>query len=429
MSTAIASVPKSGAPTVLKVRVDEFRAHPIPGVEGAKVGSCYISAADLIIHLPFDKWLQVNPRVPSRNAKGVLSGHVVKGIQDTLTGDPQDFALKCLGLFVLVEEMEHERKPGGAGELRLTLSNADCHGLCNGGHVYAAIRDFADREGVEAVESAFVRMHIYQGVPADKVIEIAEGMNRSKQVDDPSLADLAGYYDPIKEVMSDETGGDQIAYHQGENGAYYVPDIIRVIMFFNRERFDDSKHPNTLYRQQKVMVRQFKDDCQKSPSPIEALIPKLPEFLRLADNICMATPGAASKLSPPFEFGRMKVDPHKSARAGSKEHRDTPLYFIGKTMDYKVANGWLMPMVAAFRANLQWDLSAGVCEWHEPIDVLLNAVIGDLVRICIQEHKEGTKPDEIGRKSSVYEQCYDKVERYLDKLEIERLRSEDGGLG
>jgi hypothetical protein len=88
-----------------------------------------------------------------------------------------------------------------------------------------------------------------------------------------------------------------------------------------------------------------------------------------------------------------------------------------------------MPMLAAFRANVQWNLSEGVCEWHEPIDELLNAVIGDLVRICVQEHKERVKPDEIGRKPSVYEQCYDKVERYLDKLEIERLRSEDGRSG
>lgn len=427
MATAVNSARKSGAPTILNVRADEFRSHPIPGVKGAKVGSCYVSAADLVDQLHLDEWLKVNPRVPSRNAKGVLSGHVVKGIQDTLREDPQDFALKCLGLFLLVEEMEHERMPGGRGELRLTLSDPDCHGLCNGGHAYAAIRDFADREGTEAAEDAYVRIHIYQGVPAEKVIEIAEGMNRSKQVDDPSLADLAGYFADIRSVMDGRTGYDQIAYHQGQDGAYYITDIVRVLMFFNKDRFDDKKHPHTLYRQQKVMVRQFKEDCDKSPSSMkDILIPKLPDFLKLADNICKVTPDAALKLSPPFEFGRMKVDPKKRTRAGSKEHRNTPLYFIGDTMDYKVANGWLMPMLAAFRANLQWNRAEGVCEWREPIDELLDEVIRDLVRICVQEHKDGAKPDEIGRKSSVYEQCYDKVGRYLDKREIERLRSDDG---
>lgn len=426
MAATVTSAPKSGAPTVLKVRADDFRAHPIPGVDGAKVGSCYVNAADLIVHLPLDGWLNVNPRVPSRNAKGVLSGHVVKGIQETLRGYPQDFALKCLGLFLLVEEMEHERMPGGTGELRLTLSDVDSHGLCNGGHAYAAIRDFAESEGVDALKDAYVRIHIYQGIPSEKVIEIAEGMNRSKQVDDPSLADLAGNFSAIKKAMDGRTGAKEIAYHQGEEGTYYVTDIIRVIMFFNRERFDDTNHPHRLYRQQKVMLRQFKEDFNSRPSPLDILIPKLDEFLRLADNICKATPDAAGRLSPPFEFGRMKPDPKKSGRAGSKEHRGTRLCFIGETMDHKVANGWLMPMLAAFRANLRWNLSEGVCEWREPIDELLNEVIGDLVRICVQEHKERVKPDEIGRKPSVYEQCYDKVERYLDKLEIERLRSEDG---
>ncbi|MBV8119772.1 MAG: AIPR family protein [Alphaproteobacteria bacterium] len=64
---------------------------------------------------------------------------------------------------------------------------------CNGGHTYAAIRDTienADEVTRASLERAHVRLHLLQGVDDSKVAEIAEGLNRSKQVDDPSLANL-----------------------------------------------------------------------------------------------------------------------------------------------------------------------------------------------------------------------------------------------
>ena len=53
------------------------------------------------------------------------------------------------------------------------------------------------------------------GIDESKVAEIAEGLNRSKQVDDPSLANLQGHFERIREVMAGRPGGDAIAYHQG----------------------------------------------------------------------------------------------------------------------------------------------------------------------------------------------------------------------
>lgn len=66
----------------------------------------------------------------------------------------------------------------------------------NGGHTYAAIRDAienAEDADLENLARAYVRLHILQGIEDSKVAEIAEGLNRSKQVDDPSLAKLQGF--------------------------------------------------------------------------------------------------------------------------------------------------------------------------------------------------------------------------------------------
>ena len=118
---------------------------------------------DLIESLNLDKWMAVNPRVPNRNAKDVPTGYVIKGIWETLQNSPKRMAIKCQGMFLLVESVEHERKQGGRGELRLTLTNSECHGLANGGHTYAAIWEFAERNGLEGLEDAYVRLHVFPG--------------------------------------------------------------------------------------------------------------------------------------------------------------------------------------------------------------------------------------------------------------------------
>ncbi len=409
------STNSSSRPVELLIHVDDFRVQRVPGLPEAKVGSAFLTASEVVKHLPLDNWLRVNPRVPNRTAGEVLTGHVVRGIRETLAEAPKDFALKNQGLYLLVEHIgDYERLRDG-GRLRLRLSDPEAHGLCNGGHTYAAIREYAETAAdTKSLDEAFVRLHIFEGVDPEKVPVMAEGLNRSKQVDDPSLQNLRGLYDSIREAMKGKPGFDEIAYHQGDDGLYYVTEIVRALMFFNCDRFDDRRHPNNLYRQQKKMVAMFEEDFNKVPSPMALIVPHTHDILALMDKIAQATPVAAKRQR--FELGRMS-DGGK-ARAGSEMHRNTKLYFIDGIMDYKIPNGWLMVMLAAFRANVIWNLSDGVFKWRVPVDQLLDEVIDDLVRVCVQEYRDNkVKPDEMARNASIYEQCFDKVALTLHRRE------------
>src|SRR5579862_6804849 len=157
-------------PVDFLVHVDDFRVHRIPGLPDAKVGSAFVSAAEIVKHLPLDDWLKVNPRVPNRNASDVLTGHVVRGIRETLAEAPKDFAIKNQGLYLLVDEIgEYDRLRDG-GRLKFRLSDPEAHGLCNGGHTYAAIREYEKTaENPRNLEEAFVRLHIFQGIDPEKV--------------------------------------------------------------------------------------------------------------------------------------------------------------------------------------------------------------------------------------------------------------------
>lgn len=397
-------------PFTFSVPTHEYRSLPIPGLEGTKVGDCFVSVTALPEDL--DKFMEVNPRVPNRTQGGVLSGPVIAGIRETLTDNPEDMAIKNQGIYLLVEDAAFNRAAGGNGQLSITLTHPDKHGIVNGGHTFAAIRDaieHADEMELKTISRAYVRLHILQGIEGQKVAEIAEGLNRSKQVDDPSLANLQGHFDTIRKVMAGNPGENEIAYHQGGDGDIYIAEILVFLEMFNRERFDRKKHPHYLYNRTKSALEFYQKDLESKPSPLDILVPRLPEILELSDLIQKETPAAARRVG--FEFGRMGKGKH---RAGAKTNKNIHLPFLDTMMNYRVPKGWLYPMLAAFRANVTWDLRHQKFEWKVPVKKLVNAIIDELVQVCVTEHRDNNlQPDKVGKRESTYVQCYDKLQLYL----------------
>ncbi|MHC4063879.1 MAG: AIPR family protein [Planctomycetota bacterium] len=412
-SNAARAIPLQDGSFTFTIQTDEYRSHPIPGVEGpAKIGDCFVRVTDLPERL--DDFMKVNPRVPKRSQKGVLSGPVIKGILSTLFDNPQDMVLKNQGIYLLIDHAEFDRAKGGLGKLTITLSDSARHGIVNGGHTYAAIRDAVEQseetDGA-SLDSAFVRLHLLQGIEESKVPEIAEGLNRSKQVDDPSLLNLRQHFQRIKDVMEGKPGEEAISYHQGSDGDVYISEVLVYLELFNIDRYNENKHPVGLYRSQARALKFFEADLKGKPSPADLLIPRLPEILALGDSIRAETPEAAKRIG--FEFGRMKLGSGK-VRAASEKHRNTRLPFISSTVNHRVPNGWLLPMLAAFRANVDWDRSASRFEWFMALDEVLPGVIDDLVRVCVGEHRDNNmRPEWVGKREAAYRQCYDKVLLFL----------------
>lgn len=385
------------------IPIDGFRSLPIPGIVGGKLGNCFVKVTDLPDTL--DRFMSVNPRVPNRNEKGILTGPVIRGIEETLSTNPDAMAIKNQGIYLLVEEVTTYKATGGREFLTITLSDESLHGIVNGGHTYAAIRDVIENAStIDLAPQAYVRLHLMSGIPAEMVPEIAEGLNRSKQVDDPSLENLKRHFDKIRDVMRGRPGDDDIAYHQGDDGEIYITEILVLMEMFNRERFDEKKHPNSLYNNPKNGLKYYIQDLEAIPSAIDLLVPRLPEILALSDNIRKCTPDAARHIG--FEFGRMK---NGNVRTGAPRNNNIRLPFINQKMKHRVPNGWLYPMLAAFRANVRWDLPSQKFEWKVPLDQLLPQVIDDLIGVCITAHKDNVTPDKVGKRESIYGQCYDKV--------------------
>ncbi len=348
----------------------------------------------------FDDFMKVNPRVPTRAKSGLLNGPVINGIRATLADKPHEMAIKNQGIYLLVESARY----GTNGVITLTLDDVGKHGIVNGGHTYAAIREAIEAPDASSnLEDAYVRVHIFEGIDADMVPEMAEGLNRSRQVDDPSLINLQGDFDIIRKVMHKRTGANEIAYHQGDSGATYISEILVYLEMFNQRRYDGKKHPNGLYNKQSQGLRFFSEDMKDHKKHMLQLIERLPEILWLADAIRKYTPDAARKVG--FRFGRAHIGADGAKVSTMKA---VTLPFMGEAAEYRVPNGWVYPILASFRANLTME------GWKVPIGKVLEELLPDLVSVCVVEHRDNNlRPEAIGKRESAYAQCWNIMELYL----------------
>lgn len=431
MSRTLVSRAPSGASQVASLTLDlpceKYTSVPIPGHPKAQMGTGYVPVLELPQELK--DWMEVNPRLPNISATGIVSGPVPTAIRQTLWADPDMMSVMNAGLYLLVDSAEAYNAKGGETRIRLHLTNRDAHGLVNGGHTFATILDAArraDPEKLDKMRRAFVRIHVMRGLPTDAVVEIAQGLNRSKQVKDTSLRNLDNQFELLRNALSGRPGADQIAYFEGDTGEVDIAEVLAYLEMFNLDRYALNVHPHNLYGRRYNAMKQFDEDIESNKKAIDLLMRKMPEILVLSDKIREATLAVCDKdeTAISFKIGRANTG-ERDRRVRAPENRNTPLYFIGKTMDGDPPRAWLYPMLAAFRANVNWESSMGIFEWKIPVDQLLEAVAPKLVTTCIKEHVDNRgKPEFVAKRSSAYEICAMHVNDYMQKLEISQLRSQ-----
>ena len=304
---------------------DEFRALPIPYTNPdsthPKVGSCFVRCTDLPADM--QNWLKVNPRVTKKSKKDDLVGPVAKGIINTLTEDPATMALKNNGITRLVSKMSFEKEAGGKGYVVVELTDPVAHGVGNGGHTLAAIRQVIENEDGPSSD-AFVRLHVYENLDPSIIPEIAEGLNRSLQVDAASLENLQGTFDEIKDALDSHTGADKVAYRQGDNKPVDVQFILTIMAMMDIDQFPDRKHiPQGLFGKPKAILNKFAQETKDASAGYKKMLPQLHEILAFSDRVQRAIAQ---------EMGQYKVKDVKvgtDSRVASARHKKEPAYFDG----------------------------------------------------------------------------------------------------
>lgn len=378
--------------TIIALPTRQFRSIPAP-IGSSRFGMFFCSAADVAPELW--EWRAVNPREVNTRSS------VYKSITNTLVSEPSRFHERNRGITVVAKDVTFDEKKQA---VLLTLDDVALHGVVDGAHTLQAILSVQKNPPDSWAASVFFKIVV--GADSEQIAEIAGGLNTSQQVDLKSLENLKDHFDELKKVLAKEPYAGEIAYKMNEDKPVDVREILYYLAVFDCSAYSEKQHPVALFGRKEGIVRRFAEQA-KSPggdSSFAMLIPRAPDILKLRDQI--------EKAALDLDVGRYKVKP--GVRIRSETNRGNRLVFLDETVDGKIPLGWIMPMLAAFRANVDWDADERKFSWVIDPTELLNACIEELVLGIQDVHaQENSRPEYVGRNSIAWRMSYNTVSQAI----------------
>jgi hypothetical protein len=386
----------------LRFPAQQYRVIPAPG-GSSRVGLFYVPAASVPKELY--EWRDVNPReINDRSG-------TYKAIVETLNDEPARFHERNRGITIVSKEIHYDDK---RKEVILTLDDKSQHGVVDGSHSLHAILE-AQKSPPEGGWPAHVFVIAKTGIDSDQIAEVAGGLNTSQQVDLKSLENLRDHFAPLQAAIEHEPYANSIAYKMNESKPVDVREVLYYLAVFDARSFDGNKHPVALFGRKEGIVRQFAIQAEKpsKTNPFSILTTRAPDILRLRDKI--------EKRALALKIGRYKAS--KQARVRSDSHRENMLYFLNEKVNGKIPLGWIMPMLAAFRANVRWNEPEGSFSWIVPLDELVDIAIERLVGGILEVHEqENSRPEYVGRNSIAWRMSYTTVSQAILEWQLKKER-------
>jgi hypothetical protein len=387
--------------SIVRFPTSQFRSITSP-VGDSKVGFFFTAAATV----PRDlwDWREVNPREINRRSA------VYRSIVKTLQDEPGRFHERNRGITLVAVDLNFDDK---RKEAVMTLDDTRLHGVVDGGHTLDAILEVQQQPPEKWPAHVFIK--VVTGVEADQIAEIAGGLNTSQQVDLKSLENLRAHFDELQRVIKDEPYANSIAYRMNADLPVDVREILYYLAVFDCSQYDEKKHPVALFGRKEGIVRRFAEQAANSDSgdSFKILISKAPEILRIRDEI--------EKRALDLRVGRYKAG--KTERIRSASNRENHLVFLNTKVNGKIPLGWIMPLLAGFRANVIWNKPKGSFSWIVPVDELLDRCIEQLVLGITEVHEqENSRPEYVGRNALAWRISYNTVSQAILGWQLQRER-------
>ncbi len=380
--------------TVFTFRVASFRHVDTPF---HKLGyHDYFAVVDTAELPDLSDWRKINVRAPR------LTGPVPEAIRDGFRSHPDTFTFMNRGLVLAVQKVEFDNQHS---TLTITLSDPDLHGLLDGGHTYNIVME----ETENLKEPRYIRVELLEGFNHEGILDVVDARNTSNQVKDQSLMDLAKRFNPLKEALGDVSFARKIAYKEYETDEQDNPkpisirDVIAILTTFDRDHFNDSLHPIMSYNSKGACLKHF----EEYPLSYEKIFPLAADFLQLYDHVKQELPGLYNNVRGQEgnvtggKFGKLT-----GVKVYDGKH-SAPLYFIDKTTKYGIPDGFVYPVVGAFRALL--EEKNGRYVWgkgQKPLELLKGDLGLKLANTIGTFALDNQNPSKVGKSTLVWQNCY-----------------------
>lgn len=387
----------------LKFKVSSFRKIPNPYIKSDNASEnrpeMFVLICD-VKDIPSDIPMNTNPRMQNEKTK------VAKKIQMSLTNHSErNFYLLNRGMLLSAKTIRYNNEENS---VTILFEDINVHGNVDGGHTYAIIKDFSD--SLEFGEQ-YVKIEVLTGIE-DMFEQLAAARNTSVQVSDQSIAELENRFELIKDAFRNERFYNEISYKQNDIKRIDVGDILAILNLFNIDRYsNDSLTPMPInsYSSKKTCSDYYIEE-HKSNEKDQTLNPYykmksiMPGIAKLYDEIETKMPkfykGDSSGVK---KYGAITgIIPVKNGKPKYKSK------FYENDMDYSTPNGFIYPILGAFRALV--TEKDGKYTWvSDPIEVL-EELGNNLVMSTIQMSRDlGNNPNATGRNSNLWQTLFMQV--------------------
>jgi len=377
-----------------------------------------------------EDWKDVNPRSIS-----TLDNHVKNGILQTLRDEPSKMITRNMGLTLTAKSVTVD---ADTGAVTVKLTDKTIHGLLNGGHTTHWILQVIEEQrkaGTLASWVAYVPMTVYVGFKTkEEVAEVSDPLNTNVAVKRSMSAHMRGKYDILINALKDKHYANEIAF-KGKSGKIAVNDVFRILIAFDKFNYPDGKSNPIrvdLETSKKgkgsftaILDEQHDADflpeldstgnVKKHRNSMKMLFENADTFLRLRDTLTRDLLENHEKLI------RFVVSGGKSPKCildGNKKKlmflgdADTPVMVGGQQW-----KGWILPIVGAFRANVEWDSVNETIGWTIPNSVLMKKAMPEMLKFLIARHKEkDCNPANLLRDTDTYVALYAICEKHVTAL-------------
>ncbi len=355
---------------------------------------CYVRIDDV----PEGISLATNPREQN------LKTNVAKAIEESLLSNDGDFHLKNRGIVLSAKKVSYDNQKG---IMRLVLEDPYEHGNVDGGHTYAICLKHKG-EGL----SQYVQFEIMVGV--DDIESLAAARNTSVTVDDKSLAELTNKFNPIKNAIGMMSFYGRIAFKQNQQlilsdkrvKMIDAREVIAIIMMFDRLNYSENNHPIFCYSSKAKVLKNYLSDHKY----FEKFSIIAPDIFNLYDKIERDFPGAYNSSGGRYGAKRYSGYKEKDGVASTV----TRAKFSYEPLFYKVPDGLMYPLVAAFRSLVKYNSELDKYEWiKEPLAVYRDNRKDLANKIIKYTDAIGNNANATGKDSNAWDILYMTVERAL----------------
>ncbi len=371
----------------------------------------------------------VNPRSHEDKA---LSGNVPQAIRQTLIDNPEDFYLANRGLTLLVDRFSYDP---AKQIVEITLSNFTGddaeHGIADGGTTDAVIaevqnevprdNDFAAFKYLTSeqiphyLKSARVHIEVIVGLSnRDRIKNLVQGRNTSKQVKSWSITNFKGKFNWIKEVLDADNSPfkGKIGYEENAVASVTILEVLAIMTLFHQRYNEAGQVPTIAYSSKGRMDTKLADEAL-SPG-YKALAPILCDILSLHDYVYSLFVDNYTKSRPGGKLGRWGS---KDDRIFIKITKKLPL--TGEDAPYVIPSGVLYPLLASMRALIGYD-GRGEAYWlTNPQQFFDKYGSGLLDSLFDNLELTDNNPQTLGKKKPAYNALYDRAQNYLLRDQLE----------